>query len=108
MGRARKHTADALDVPKLLPVSVAILDRSGTIVGVNEGWKDFGRRSDLRTANFGVGANYLNYCGSDRANSVQLSRDLRALLEGKLNLLTRIYRAILRLSDAGSLCLVCR
>ena len=91
MGRARKHTADALDVPKLLPVSVAILDRSGTIVGVNEGWKDFGRRSDLRTANFGVGANYLNYCGSDRADSVQLSRDLRALLEGKLDLLTRIY-----------------
>ena len=39
MGRARKHTADALDVPKLLPVSVAILDRSGTIVGVNEGWR---------------------------------------------------------------------
>ena len=65
MGRARKQAADALNVPKLLPVSVAILDRSGTIVGVNEGWKDFGRRSDLRTANFGVGANYLNYCGSD-------------------------------------------
>ena len=46
MSSARKHTADALDVPKLLPVSVAILDRSGTIVGVNEAWKDFGRRSN--------------------------------------------------------------
>ena len=33
----------------------------------------------------------MNYCGSDRADLVQLSRDLRALLEGKLNLLTRIY-----------------
>ena len=91
MGPARKHTANAVDVPKLLPVSVAILDRSGTIVGVNDAWKDFGRRSNLRIANFGVGANYLNYCGSDRANSVQLSKDLRALLEGKLDLLTRIY-----------------
>ena len=91
MSSARKHTADALDVPKLLPVSVAILDRSGTIVGVNEAWKDFGRRSNLRIANFGVGANYLNYCGSDRADSVQLSKDLRALLEGELDLLNRIY-----------------
>lgn len=90
MSSAKKHTS-ALEVPKLLPVSVAILDRSGTIVGVNEAWKDFGRRSNLRTANFGVGANYLNYCGSDRADSVQLSRDLRALLAGKLDLLTRIY-----------------
>jgi hypothetical protein len=53
-----------VDVPTLLPVSVAILDRSGVIVGVNEGWKDFGRRSDLRTANFGVGENYLNKTSS--------------------------------------------
>ena len=83
--------ADKLDVPKLLPVSVAILDRSGTIVGVNDAWKDFGRRSNLRIPNFGVGANYLLYCQSERSDSVQLINDLRDLLAGKLDLLTRIY-----------------
>ena len=77
--------------PKLLPVSVAILDRSGTIVGVNDAWKDFGRRSNLRIPNFGVGANYLLYCQSERSDSVQLINDLRDLLAGKLDLLTRIY-----------------
>lgn len=32
---------------KALPVSVAILDASGTIVAVNDAWKDFGRRNEL-------------------------------------------------------------
>ena len=32
------------DVSKALSVSVAILDRSGLIVAVNEAWKDFGRQ----------------------------------------------------------------
>ena len=81
-----KHTPGMVEVPKLLPVSVAILDRSGQIVAVNDAWKEFGRRSNLRTPNFGVGANYLNHWGSERSDSVQLTSDLRELLAGKLDL----------------------
>ena len=64
-----KDADTKLDVPKLLPVSVAILDRSGTIVGVNDAWKDFGRRSNLRISNFGVGANYRHSRQSERSES---------------------------------------
>ena len=53
--------AKRLRVPQILPVSVAILDRAGRIVAVNEAWKDFGRRHGFCLPNFGVGANYLRH-----------------------------------------------
>ncbi len=40
----------------------------------------------------GVGANYLRCCGSDEPHMSGFSRDLRALLAGRLDLLTFIYR----------------
>lgn len=73
-----------------LPVSVAILDPKGTIVGVNESWRNFGRRNGLRIPNSGVGRSYLRYCQSE-PSSLQVGRDLRDLLAGKIDLLTRIY-----------------
>ena len=86
-----RHAAEKPEVPKLLPVSVAILDRSGTIVGVNDAWKDFARRSGLKIPDFGIGASYLHYCGSERSGSLQLADELRDLLAGRRDLLTRIY-----------------
>ena len=76
---------------RALPVSVAILDPEGTIVGVNQAWRDFGRRNGLRMPNFGVGKSYLQYCQSERPESLRFVKDLRDLLAGKLDLLTRIY-----------------
>ena len=84
-----KDATERVDVPQLLPVIVAILDRSGTIVGVNDAWKEFARRSGLRIAGFGVGANYLHYCSS--SDSPRLLDDLKSLLAGKVDLVTRIY-----------------
>ena len=78
-------------MPQVLPVSIAILDRSGRIVGVNEAWKDFGRRCGLRIPNFGVGTMYLSYCEFESADSRQLVADLKNLLNGKLKVLTRFY-----------------
>jgi DNA-binding CsgD family transcriptional regulator len=72
-----------------LPVSVAILDPAGEILGVNEAWRDFGRQNGLHVANSGVGANYLQYCKSPDA--LRLRQDLKDLLAGKRDLLTRIY-----------------
>lgn len=82
-------TIGKVEVPKLLPVSVAILDRSGTIIGVNHAWKEFGLRSGLRLPASGVGASYLRYC--DSLDSSHLGHDLRSLLAGKVDLVTRIY-----------------
>ena len=72
------------DVSKALSVSVAILDRSGLIVAVNEAWKNSGREYGLQLSNFGVGVNYLRYCEYEASDSRQLLEALRDLLAGKL------------------------
>jgi len=72
--RGREPSANALGALKALkslPVSVAILDRAGSIVAVNAAWRAFGRRNGLRMPRYGVGANYLHY-------SVSASRIRRA------------------------------
>jgi DNA-binding CsgD family transcriptional regulator len=80
-----------VEVPRTLPVIIAILDRSGTILGVNEAWKDFGRRNGLRVPDFAVGDNYLDYCKSDQPDSLRFIEDLKDLLARRLDVLTRVY-----------------
>lgn len=86
-----KSAVEKFGVPEALAASVAILDPAGTIIGVNDAWRDFGRRQGLCIPNFGVGQNYLHYCKSERPESLRLAKELRDLLAGKLDLLTRIY-----------------
>lgn len=74
-----------------LRVSAVILDPSGTIVGVNDAWKEFGRRNGLGLRNDGLGANYLDHCADDDASGSTISGDLRGLLVGRLDLVTRVY-----------------
>ena len=76
---------------KTLPASAVILDASGTIVAVNDTWKRFGRRNGLRIPHSCIGSNYLQYCRSDDPHSRRFVRQLRALLAGRLDLLTLIY-----------------
>jgi DNA-binding CsgD family transcriptional regulator len=74
-----------------LPVSAVVLDSTGTIVGVNDAWKSFGERNGLCVPDFGVGANYLAYCGPDREASPTLADDLREVLAGHRDMVTMIY-----------------
>jgi DNA-binding NarL/FixJ family response regulator len=74
-----------------LPVSAAVLDASGTIVAVNDTWKEFGRRNGLGIPDWGVGASYLKYSGGKGRRSTRFVRDLKELLAGRLDLLTAIY-----------------
>lgn len=76
---------------KSLPASAVILDDSGTIVAVNDTWKEFGRRNGLRITHSAIGSNYLRYCQSDEPRSRRFAKELRALLAGQLDLLTFIY-----------------
>jgi DNA-binding CsgD family transcriptional regulator len=88
---AIKKAAAAFQRLSLLPASVAILDAVGTIVAVNDAWKDFARQNGLRVPHFAVGSRYLRYCRSDEPRSRRFAKELRALLAGKLDLLTFIY-----------------
>lgn len=78
-----------LSAIQALPVSIAVLDSRGTIIGVNGRWEQFGRRNGLRLPRAGVGLNYLDYCNAP--GSPRILRDLKALLRGELDLLTLIY-----------------
>jgi hypothetical protein len=73
-----------------LPVSAVILDPSGTIVGVNNAWKEFGRRNGLSLRNSGIGANYLTHCG-DGGSGSGVARELRELLSGRRDLVMHVY-----------------
>jgi len=76
---------------RALPVNAAILDTSGTIVAVNDAWKDFARQNGLRLPNFGIGSNYLRFCVSDGPSPSLSARNLKALLAGQRKLLTLVY-----------------
>ena len=67
---------------RALPVNAAILNASGTIVAVNDTWKDFARQNGLRLPNFGVGLNYLQFCESDGPYPSLSATDLKELLVG--------------------------
>jgi DNA-binding CsgD family transcriptional regulator len=90
---------EALQTLRALPVSAAILDASGTIVAVNDSWKEFGRRNGLRTPGFGIGASYLQYCGSEEPHGSGFAGDLRNLLAGRIGSLTLIYPCHSRTED---------
>lgn len=83
-----KRVVEAFEALKALPVSAAILDASGMIVAVNDTWKDFGRRNGLCISDSGIGSNYLQYCTSGES---EFTTELRALLAGRLDLLTHVY-----------------
>ena len=83
-----KRVVEAFEVLKALPVSAAILDASGTIVAVNDTWKEFGRCNGFSIPDSGIGSNYLQYC---TAGEPKFKTELGALLVGKLDLLTLVY-----------------
>ncbi len=86
-----KEKASPLKTLKSLPASVAILDPSGRIVAVNDTWKDFGRRNGLRLDGFAVGTDYLQFCRASEPGMGRFAKNLKALLAGRLDLLTHVY-----------------
>ena len=57
---------DKFERLQTLAVSAVVLDRTGKIVGVNDAWKNFGKRNGLLLPKYGVGADYLAYCGTEQ------------------------------------------
>ena len=75
-----------------LPANVAIFDEAGRIVDVNENWRTFARKNDLRVPDFGLGMNYLAVCGAGAgAAAVEFGNQLRGLLTGALDLVSLVY-----------------
>jgi PAS domain S-box-containing protein len=79
--RAATQQASILNA---LPAHIALLNRDGIIIAVNERWKDFGDENSLVTANHGVGMSY--FAGAETDPEVQnIHEQLRAVLRGGLD-----------------------
>jgi DNA-binding CsgD family transcriptional regulator len=75
-----------------LPVNAAILDAAGTIISVNDSWREFARQNGLRLPNFGIGFNYLQFCTAYRECSSPIAEDLKDLLTRRRPFLTLVYQ----------------
>lgn len=88
---ARDALERALDVQaklmNTLPAQVALLDSDGTIVEVNEQWREFGRENGAKDASFGVGLNYIAVSrdarGLDAETAHEVAQGLGELLDGE-------------------------
>jgi len=74
-----------------LPTQAAALDRDGLILGVNEPWKEFHRRTRPDVPNFGIGERYFRYCAMDPDDGGRRIGDLRSVLAGRLACATYTY-----------------
>lgn len=68
---------------------VAILDREGRILAVNEAWRRFAKSNGLRCPNWCVGRNYVEVCehavGADSERAVEMANAMRSIARGELN-----------------------
>src|SRR3954453_13052232 len=76
----------------MLPVNLAILDRVGMIVSVNDAWKAFGRNNGLTMPRFGTGQNYLQYCSTGSGEVRKFGRQVQSVLARSRATATLVYR----------------
>ena len=67
-------------------VEVALLDPDGTIVWVNDAWRDFALANGGDAASLGIGASYLAACEADAGDAVAdaVAAAVRSALAGEL------------------------
>lgn len=73
-----------------LPAHISVLDRKGTIIAVNEAWRNFAQSNCLeqQIASTDIGQNYLKVCEKSEAFEEETKgvvENLRAVLDGKLH-----------------------
>ena len=78
-----------------LPAHIALLDPMGTIVSVNESWRNLARGNVLQGPDYGVGLNYLAICeaagGEDAEIAHGVAVGIRAVLRSELDSYTVEY-----------------
>lgn len=71
-----------------LSAHIAILDETGTIIAVNEAWRQFAVANGLETSDFCLGTNYVSICESAVGSGVDEARSvaarIRLMLAGEL------------------------
>nr|HQU85446.1 CHASE3 domain-containing protein [Pyrinomonadaceae bacterium] len=73
-----------------LSAHIAVIDRAGKIIAVNNAWRRFGNENKKESGNFtdNVGTNYLDVCrrsGKNEPSTQIISEKLKLILDGELN-----------------------
>ena len=78
-----------------LPASIAMLDKQGVIVSVNDAWRRIGWVNALQGQGHGIGINYLQVCdrarGENAAEARQVAAGIRSVLSGHARSFAREY-----------------
>ncbi len=82
-------------VLQALAANIAVLNRTGQIVEVNEAWRKFARENGAREGWSGIGSNYLEICrrasGEGAEIAAKTALGIQAVLEGAESLFTMEY-----------------
>jgi PAS domain S-box-containing protein len=83
----RHFAVERAAILNALPAHIALLDRDGNIVAVNEAWRRFALVNLCSRDDLGVGWNYLEVCdrarGDRSTEASAMARGIRAVLAGK-------------------------
>jgi len=75
-------------IQNVLPGHIAMLDREGNIVSVNESWKKFSEEDALVNGSFREGLNYIRICenikGDCAGHAIKLAKGIKKMLTQKL------------------------
>lgn len=90
--RSRSELAEEMELRAAIldstPAQIAVVDNAGTIIVVNEAWREFSRDNDGKDADFCVGSNYLAVCekalGEKSSEVDEVSEKLKDILNGKI------------------------
>lgn len=83
---AERLVQSALDA---LSAHIAILDKDGRIIGVNEAWRTFADDNGFSGPNYGIGTNYLAVCDAatnrKSSDAPLIATGIREIISGQLN-----------------------
>jgi PAS domain S-box-containing protein len=78
-----------------LPASIALLDKEGNIVKVNEEWRKFGEDNDIAIGYSHLNTNYIEVSekslGRERTQGKQMAEGLKQILSGKIEYFSMEY-----------------
>lgn len=91
LGKAQEElrhsqTAKQAAILNALPAHIALLDRQGLIISVNDAWRRFAQANVFHAPGHGMGINYLDVCDRAKGNysseAHQVAAGIRAVLGG--------------------------
>ncbi|MEP6573430.1 MAG: PAS domain S-box protein [Gemmatimonadota bacterium] len=93
-GSARARQASVSAAPDNAQSAVAVLDREGVIIAVNESWRESAHANGYLDADFGVGRNYFELCDAVRGDDAEVAHQVAGGIRGILSDKQRFFEVV--------------